>query len=70
MLGYNGAIVIDPTRHQFTLVDAQSVGKIDKALGGAIDTSNVRRYELTPNTLKIWYLAPDGKPTAVASFSR
>ena len=37
---------------------------------GAIDTSHVRRYELTPNTLRIWYLAPDGNPTAIASFSR
>ena len=70
LLGYNGAIVIDPDRHQFRLMDTQSVGKIDPALGGAIATSNLRRYELTPNTLKIWYLAPDGKPTAVASFSR
>ena len=37
LLGYNGAIVIDPDRHQFRLADTQSVGKIDPALGGAID---------------------------------
>lgn len=70
LLGYSGAIVIDPVRHQFRLADVQSVGKVDPALGTAIDTAHVRRYELTPKTLRIWYLAPDGRTTAIASFSR
>ena len=70
LLGYSGAIVIDPARHQFRLSDVQSVGTINPALGSAIDPSNVRRYELTATTLRIFYLSPSGSPTAVASFSR
>ena len=70
LLGYNGAIVIDPTRKQFRLMDVQSIEKINPALGSAIDPGHVRRYELTQNTLRIWYLSPTGNPTAVASFSR
>ena len=70
MLEYAGPIVIDPPKQQFRLGAVKVASPVDPTLEGSIDPAFLRKYELSETSLKISYLNPAGRTTAIASFTR
>jgi hypothetical protein len=70
VLDYEGRIVIDTVLHEFRSVDLASDRPVDRDRIAMISPDNVRRYELSGDSLIVTYLDGSGNPTAVARWRR
>jgi hypothetical protein len=67
---YSGQIVIDPRRHEFRMTEQQAAEPLDKELQSVLRLSRVRRYELSPDTLKIHVMDEGNAVVATTTFRK
>jgi hypothetical protein len=71
LLNYSGRAVIDPDTHQLRLLDVESQPEpLPSSIADAVNTANVRRFDLKGNSLTLTILAADGTPTAASSWKK
>jgi hypothetical protein len=67
---YSGQIVIDPRRNEFRMTDQQAAEPLNKELQSVLRLSRVRRYEITPDTLKIHVIDEANTIVATTTFRK